>query len=503
MENYGGISLEAYGKADNGFNSASANDVAELNKALEAGDQRGGEVDGSLTASGAPLKVESLEKTLKVITFSQKNIVLWKQTPILPAYNTVEEYNRLVSYGSEQGGFNNEGELPEEDDSVYQRNSQLVKYIGNTRMVTHPMTLVNTAHGAVIEREINNGTTWILSKIERALLEANATIIPQEFNGIYKQLMDDFNTEIEYLDSDNVIDMRGYRVEEETLEEASNVIIENFGFPTDIFWSPRAGSDFSKNFYPRQRTVTPVGEGGKVGSNITSFVSQAGTIPFNPSVFMKPKSAKTSTSPASSTKAPLAPTKDGSAPVAAVGATVANNKFGAGDAGTYLWAVTALNRYGESALTILSTTPTSIVENGAGALKFAATPGTQPTTGYRIYRAPKGSSYSAGVTKFYPLFDISAAQLVAGYNGGAAGVVQDLNRWLPDTSSALMFQRDLDVYAFKQLAPLMKMDLALLSPAYRFMILLYGTPIIYAPRKAVRIINIGSTANATTNALIA
>jgi hypothetical protein len=38
---------------------------------------------------------------------------------------------------------------------------------------------------------------------------------------------------------------------------------------------------------------------------------------------------------------------------------------------------------------------------------------------------------------------------------------------------------------------MMKMDLAVLSPAYRWMILLYGTPILFAPKKWIRMINIG------------
>ena len=41
----------------------------------------------------------------------------------------------------------------------------------------------------------------------------------------------------------------------------------------------------------------------------------------------------------------------------------------------------------------------------------------------------------------------------------------------------------------------MKMDLAILSPAYRFMVLLYGTPFLYAPKKMVRLINIGRASN--------
>ena len=83
------------------------------------------------------------------------------------------------------------------------------------------------------------------------------------------------------------------------------------------------------------------------------------------------------------------------------------------------------------------------------------------------------------------------AQLTTGYDGGAAGAVRDRNRFLPGTNQAMLVQSDTDVYSFKQLAPLMKMDLATLAPSTRFMILMYGTPMLYAPKKMVRYINIG------------
>ena len=46
----------------------------------------------------------------------------------------------------------------------------------------------------------------------------------------------------------------------------------------------------------------------------------------------------------------------------------------------------------------------------------------------------------------------------------------------------------------------MKMDLAVISPAYRFMVLLYGTPLLFAPRKMVRFVNIGRYVAPITNA---
>jgi hypothetical protein len=44
----------------------------------------------------------------------------------------------------------------------------------------------------------------------------------------------------------------------------------------------------------------------------------------------------------------------------------------------------------------------------------------------------------------------------------------------------------------KQLAPIMRMDLARTSPSFRFMILAYLTTVLFAPKKLARIINIGA-----------
>jgi len=52
-------------------------------------------------------------------------------------------------------------------------------------------------------------------------------------------------------------------------------------------------------------------------------------------------------------------------------------------------------------------------------------------------------------------------------------------------------ENSVDVWAFKQLAPIMKMDLARTSTADRFMILQFGTPQLYMPKKVVMIINAG------------
>ena len=69
---YGQISLRQY-EGLNGFGTAPAADVQELAKALEAGYQLTNQTGGSA------LRVESLEASLKVVTFSNNHIKFWKK----------------------------------------------------------------------------------------------------------------------------------------------------------------------------------------------------------------------------------------------------------------------------------------------------------------------------------------------------------------------------------------------------------------------------------------
>lgn len=465
--------------------------LSELTKALEAQEITGRETTDLTTASGAPLKVESLDKTLKVITFKESEIVLWKKIPKTPAYNTVEEYNQQASYGTDRGGFITEGELPIEEDSTYIRRAQLVKFLGVTKSVTHPMTLVNTMAGNVIDREVKAGSLWILRKLDRSLTKGDSALVPQEFNGLYAQHQrnDAWPTLNSYMDSEVVVDLRGDTMKEKYIEGGAEGIIENFGLGNEMFAPPKVFSDFVKNFYGNKfiNPNTQQTAAGIMGQRVNEFDSQFGRIGLNWDIFMNKPANKVLTTPADTVNAPTAVTAGS---VAIVAPTVTNSKWAAGDAGSYFYAVAAMNRFGESALTLVDAVIRAVAAGGALDLTFTDGGGANPATAYVIYRSNKGAATSAGAT-YYPIFTVSKAEFTAGYDGAAAGKVRDNDRWLPNCNQAFLIQNDEEVHAFKQLAPLMKMDLAIISPAYRFMVLLYGTPLLYAPKKMTRFINIG------------
>lgn len=476
----------------------SQQDVAALYKAMSAGQITGRETNNSDTASGAALKVESLENTLKVLTNTPKHTPFFYRIAKKPATNTVEEYNQLVSYGNFDGGFTLEGELPESSDSIYRRKSQLVKYLGVVGGVTHPMQLVNTNSGVanMIAQETKNKVELMTKMIEGYLPFADSRIVPEHFNGFFAQHMIDggYATNANYFDSEIVVDLRGSVLTDTAVENGSLAVINNYGIANMLISSPRTFSNYVTKYHSK-KLIMPVAEqikDGIFGQRVKEIVTQNSDVETMQSNFFKFSIPKTTATGASSAKAPAAPVADVSAPAAAI--DDATNKF-TGFTGDYYYGVTAKNRYGESALTPLTASALLSIAAGKGVdLKFTAGNGVaEAATGFCIYRSEKNPTSTLAGTTLYKLFEVSAVELAQGYNGAGPGLVRDLNQWLPNTDQAMLVEWDADqVLAWKQLAPMMKMNLAITAPIQKFMVLCYGTPMLYAPRKMIRFINIGS-----------
>ena len=336
-----------------------------------------------------------------------------------------------------------------------------------------------------MQKTIKDGTLWILRKLDQSLFFGNEKLVNLEFNGFLAQQeqSDSWQDRNAYLNSEHVIDMRGKSLSEDAIESGANSIVESYGLATQLYTAPSVLSGFVKQFYGNKFIMpnTQALQNGIMGQRVQQFESQFGPIGLNQDIFFKKKPAKTAQSEATSDKAPNVP----AITVEAVGAGAANSKWDSDFAGNVTYAVAAFNRYGESKLAVASAA-TAVVANGAADIKITDGGGTHKASAYRIYRSETGKTGT-----YYPIFEVSVDDVSRGLDGAATGKVRDLNRFIPNCDQAMVLQFDNEVIEFAQLAPLMKMDLALLSPAYRFMILLYGTPLLYAPKKMVRIINIG------------
>ena len=497
------IGLSQY-NTSSGFADGQA--AQDLIKAMQAGQITGRDTADQLLTQ-EPLKAESLETTLKLLEFRMKDVKLWDAIPKLPAYNTVEEFLQLDSYGTDRGGFYNEGELSDVEDSNYIRRAELVKYIQVTGEVTMQAQMVRSYVDA-LRKEVENKTMWVIRKVNQSLTKANSDIIPQEFNSLYAQHASigtgseqTYATLEDYYTSNVVVDMRGASMTQESLEDGAIAIDENYGNVNTFFAPPSVISGISKDYFQKQRILlnagTAMGSDNSVlaGSIAKVIPTSFGDVAMLQDKMMKQDVAKQPSTAATSLKAPNSPT----ASSIALSGSDAQSRFASGgtwtdELGDVFYAVSSINRYGESALTVMdNTTKITLTAGESVDLTFTDGGGANAATAYVVYRSKISTSVNATTddVTFYPMFKVSTTDLANGYDGASAGSVRDRNRILPDSEQGFQVEMADEVMSFKQLAPISKLDLAVLGMSRRFITFLFGTPQLYTPKKMVRFINVG------------
>lgn len=469
-------SFESHGE---GFGTSDASTVQELNKALTAGYAS----DPGSQSGGGALRVESLDATLKIVSFLEKNIVIYNDIPKSKAYNTVEEYNVLSKYGGKGGFFIEEGGLPRTEDSAYQRKAAFIKFMGTTREISHPMLLVRPAHGNVVALETKNGARWMLQRMEESLFKGNSSIISQSFDGIHKQLIDGYSDPalvgdgLDAIASEHIVDLRGGTMTEDTFESVARILLDNYMYPTHCYMPNTAHSDFNTTFFSKGRYQIPVGADASVGFVVDAVKTCGGVIKLKPSVFLRVNQV----APASADNA-FSPT----APVSAVvlpQAVSTSRGFKAAEYGSYVYEVTAISKSGESQATAGSITAV-VAAAGSAEVKLTLTrgavSGNDLTTGYRIYRTRLEDGVAG---KKYFVKEIASS--------GATTIFLDGNEDLPGCGTAYIGQMDESVMTLRELSPMLKFPLATVASSIRWMQLYYNTPIVFRPRGWVIVKNIG------------
>lgn len=451
-------------------------EVENLNKALSAGYGYAGRPT-DLTYGGV-IQTESLESTLKVVTFDMKNLKLWPALSIDKAYNLFEQYNRLVGYGSDSSPYIGEGGAGQEEDSTYVRDGQRIAFFSKRRKVSHQMTLVRTSVGDVVAQQAKEGTMDLLKNVERELYWGNAHFTDATGNqtgatadlpvnsiamsGLLQQILKG-DTDSQFISKDFqgwgaestsiVKDLAGASFAQDDVEDLAVKALENFGSPTQFHAEPLAISSFVRQFYPQFRSE-PGLAGQTVGYDVSKVTTTAGAIDLKPNLFLRPRqqvrpSAVNANSPSIAGASISSATPSGS------GSDLA--------AGSYYYAVTFVNDFGESAPIFSgAVTPTAgqIVTIGLAS----------PPAGYKyvkLYRTANGAASST-------------AQFIGNYRAG--GSIVDAGKKRPGLGEAFLLDLSAESMKFKQLAPLAKMNLAVVTTALEFLLLMYGALFVYAPR---------------------
>lgn len=481
------------------FNESSKEDLV---KAIIAGDITGRDTT-DLSLTGEPLKTESLETTLKLLEFRQKDIKLWNAIPKKTAYNTVEEYLQQTSYGTDRGGFYNEGEPSNIEDSAFKRKAETVKYIQVTKQVTLQVQTVRS-YVDPMRKAAEDAVMWITRRVNSALTKADSKLVPQQFNSLYAQHARigvgdqyDYATLDAWQDSSVVYDMRGGSVTQDDLVKIAEQLDANYANVDTLFGPPSVTRGIAQDHFQSQRIMMGAAAyTGTIGTIPQAIDTDHGKIGLNNDKFMKRTPYRVIDGTGTSPSAP-----NGIAtPSVQVVSDAAGSRFlstdltPGGSLGTVFYAISAVNKFGESPLIPAANTVKQTLGEGSSVeLNWADGGGAFPATAYRVYRSKVTDAVNAttGAVKFYPLFDISVAEKAAGYDGGAAGLVRDRGRFLPDTEDAFVTEMSEDILSFKSLAPVSKLDLAVTAPSRQFICYLWGTPLLYANTKLVRIINVG------------
>lgn len=459
------VSSQDYGSQDGGL--VDPGQTADLQKALFAGNDTTN--PGTSAGQGFPLRVQSLEATLKNLTYEMDEIKMFKSIPKVPASNTVEEFNRILSYdegGSRQydQGFFDEGDLPDSQDTTYERVSVQIKYLGVTGRVTHVANTIRAAHGNVIALETMAKTMDLLRQLERAIFFGDKSLIPAQFDGLFALILAGA--------PNNVVDLRGGILTEENLNDMLLQIRDNFGQATDAYFGTGPYADLAKQVYDRQRFAYAPAP-GILGTTITAFQGQHGKINLHDHVFLTPGGAPVAAGLGRSDKRPLAPTN--TVAPADAGATT-GSLWVAADIATYIYKIVAGNKNGRS--TPITTAGVAMAAAGDG-ITMTIADGGQNTTYYEIYRSTAGG-------------DATTCKLMTKVaRTGATQVFTDLNADIPGTSQGFVLMQNTRSFSWSQLLPMTRIPLAAIDTSIRWAQVIYGAIKMYTPTKNVVVKNIG------------
>lgn len=468
-----------------------ASQAEELAKTIQAGHGYLG-APGSLVG-GAALQMESIDGTLKSVTYDASNLVMWPSIPQDRAYSLVEQYVRTNSYGDGGAPYIPESGSPSMNDSEYNRHAQKVVFFATRRGVSIPATMVRYSQGGDLEgRESQAGTLWMLERLEREMYKGSADFsnnghfdggaIPAKVSnlnlaGLEQQIRSgdtDYTAQARAFDGFGgaqsvIFDRDGDILDESIFEDVTNVLIENFSQPREAHMAPKSMSDFVKTFFPKERVNSLGIADGKAGYVVREMVTSGGSVALKPNIFLKPKE-----SPLSQAARAGVP----NAPASASAAVASDGESKMKDGEKYKYLVTAVNEQGEGSGYAESAQVTVDADGKCVKLTINQPTGGNAPSHYAVYRTSKAG---AGACKF------------VGYvaRTGAATVFTDRNHKLEGAATAYILDMRPEILVWKQLAPLMKLNLAQVSMAKEFILWLAGTLILFAPRKEAVIANIG------------
>lgn len=510
MNQFGNITSADYAGMGAGWGMVSNDELAELNKAI-TGSMTTSLTEGIVTAGAGSagdagkIRLQSIENTLKWVEYQDKHIRLWKDIPKQPAYSTTEEYSKFSAYGSAGGeGFIAEVGTPQTMLQSYERDVAYVKFIGVRKATSIVSTLVKNQVGDMEAHEVKVGTTELLGMTERNLIWGDSRVNAQAWKGIVQQCEEACRTSLGVWKGTTnfpaiasvdpsfcIVDLQGAPLSPDVLERNLVRVASspNYGFISDIYAPYSVFGDFSLLYWSQQILTNPGPAGGqRIGVPLTGYNSTVGAVNFKPMPLLAPNRGLSASTTTHYHSAEAATIPTGAPTIASPTATGSDSTLPADT--YYYWCSTTYLGYESVAAAVGGVTSTA---NQYIPIKATSSGIGDGTSGaLRVYRSTQDDIATARWLADVPLgYTYTNTGMAA--SGDAYTYYNDYNQNIPDTCIAFAVDNNADqVWRFRQLAPVMKLDLAITDTSKPFMLLMFGVPIIYNPRRVILFKNIGS-----------
>ena len=439
--------------------------------------QTGYGVSPDTQVDAGALRREALDSEITTLTYDRKDLTLWKDLvqTTRPAESTVQKYVVFDSYGEVGSSrFTPEIGLAPENDPALRQKTVSMKFVSDTRRLSIASQVV--ANIADPERvELNAGIVTVAKSIEWASFYGDASLAPEGEEGY------EFDGLATLIPERNVMDLRGRDLEERDLNQAATVIGTGYGQPTDAYMPIGVQASFNNNLLDRQRQLVRDNNGNvATGYAVTQFFSARGLINLHGSTVMDLDNILDENYVPRNGLAPQ------QAKVTATVKTGQNGEFADVDLSTHSYKVVVNSSNSKS---LPSEEVTAVVANKDDGVELKI----QMTSLYQnrpvsvsVYRKAND-----GVRQFYLLERISVSE--ADENGIITFV--DKNQTIPGTADVFVGELHPDVIHLFELLPMMRLDLAQVTSAKQFAILWYGALALRAPKRWVRIKNVGYLAS--------
>lgn len=437
----------------------------------------------SMTGSQAG-RPESLDPQFISLTHKAEDCRLWQAIPKKRVDSPVLQYARRTSI-AQAITYSEGGDVGNISDK-FDRQLDTVKFIGVKGEVSGVSQETKFIVDAVTE-ETNNKIKALMRGLDLLLWHGDGSLNTLEFDSIRNQVKRKCKNA-----SVQVLDKRGKRLSFKDIIKGNTVITKEWGNVSgrqawtsiealnSLILDELENKTYFTNNPGNINLKRVIEEGFELGIGKGTFQYDVFASPIEPARSINGAPILNDAGTAFASNHAQAPTA-----VSAVTPTaVATDTAYAIPSGTYNYAVTAFNRFGESAAVEASVT----VLGSGNKVSFAtfaesSAVSGQEAVGFRIYRR-NGSQTDVNDYRLVKTVSTSASQHY------------DDNQYIPGTSHLCLIDWDMDeVLRFCQQMPLYKLPYGIRKDAVEFLIKLYGTMQVRNANKIYIIENIGDLPN--------